>query len=85
MSAKKSGGANSGAQMQQMLASAMMYAMSAAQVPPCSEGNGGACAMAAAFAAMGMLSGMQAGEHGDAAGSAELNGLSIRWFRNKSL
>ncbi|UOF00539.1 hypothetical protein [Bdellovibrio reynosensis] len=70
--ADKSNSANKGAQLTQYLTGAMMFAMAASQKPPCSSGNGGSCALMAAFTMMGVLSMMQGKEHGSAAKSAGL-------------
>lgn len=83
--ADKSKSANKGAQATQFLTGAMMFAMAASQKPPCSSGNGGSCALMAAFTMMGVLSMMQGKEHGSAAGSAGLtsgltNGLGDNPF-----
>lgn len=83
--ADKSKSANKGAQLTQYLTGAMMFAMAAAQKPPCSSGSAGSCAMMAAFTMMGVLSMMQGKEHGGAAGSAGMtssltNGLGDNPF-----
>lgn len=71
----QSGSANKGAAAQQAIMGAMMFAMSAAQIPPCSTPGGQAhCALAALFAALGALSMAQSGNHKNAAQSAGVTG-----------
>lgn len=70
----KAANANKGAQAQQMIAGAMMFAMSAAAAASQNYGT------AAMLAGLGILSMLQAGQHGKTAGQAGLTSLQSNGY-----
>lgn len=72
--ADQAAGANKGAQGQQMMAGAMMFAMSAAAAASQQY------ATAAMLAGLGILSMLQSGEHGKTAGEAGLTGYQANGY-----